>query len=111
MQPPPAGQVQVCLEPTSRLREEAGSRPLLVLRYSGTGWTPLPTTTDGGMVCGTTSAFSAFVLGYEVARPGGGGGGRRGPGHAVRDERRARGGASRFRRGPCGRARRASRWT
>ena len=70
VQPPPAGQVQVCLEPTSRLRDEAGSRPLLVLRYSGTGWTALPTTTDGGMVCGTTSAFSAFVLGYEVARPG-----------------------------------------
>ena len=77
--PPLAGPVQVCLEPTQLLREEAGSRPLLVLRYSGAGWTPLPTTTDGGMVCGTTSPFSAFVLGYQAAGSGGagGGGGRR----------------------------------
>ncbi len=73
VQPPIAGQVRVCLEPTPLLREEAGRRPLLVLRYSGTGWTPLPTTTDGGLVCGTTSIFSAFVLGYEAAGPGGGG--------------------------------------
>ena len=41
--PPLAGQVQVCLEPTSLLRREAGGRPLLVLRHDGTGWTPLPT--------------------------------------------------------------------
>ena len=71
-EPPLDGQVQVCLEPTSLLGREAGSQPLLVLRYSGTSWTPLPTTTDGGMVCGTTSAFSAFVLGYEAATPQGG---------------------------------------
>ena len=69
--PPLAGQARVCLEPTPLLRREAGSRPLRVLRYSGTGWTPLPTTTDGGMLCGTTSGFSAFVLGYATARPGG----------------------------------------
>ena len=67
VQPPLTGPVQVCLEPTPLLRQEAGSRPLLVLRYNGAGWTALPTTTDGGMVCGTTSAFSAFVLGYEAA--------------------------------------------
>ena len=72
--PPLAGPAQVCLEPTSLLRREAGGRPLLVLRHDGTGWTPLPTTTDGGMVCGTTTAFSGFVLGYEAAGPGGGGG-------------------------------------
>ena len=67
VQPPFTGEdeAQVCLEPTPLLRREAGGRPLLVLRYSGTGWEPLPTT-DGGMVCGTTSAFSAFVLGYEA---------------------------------------------
>ena len=91
--PPLAGRAQVCLEPTELLRQEAGGRPLLVLRYSGTGWTPLPTTTDGGMVCGTTTDFSGFVLGYAAA------GGRRrhrrrGAGHAARDERRARGGAA-----------------
>ena len=72
VQPPLASQVQVCLEPTSLLGREAGSQPVLVLRYNGTSWTPLPTTTDGGMVCGTTSAFSAFVLGYEAAAPQGG---------------------------------------
>ena len=70
--PPLAGRAQVCLEPTQLLGQEAGSRPLLVLRYSGTSWTPLPTTTDGGMVCGTTSDFAAFVLGYEAAAPQGG---------------------------------------
>ena len=66
VQPPLAGQTLVCLEPTSLLRREAGSRPLRVLRYSGTGWTPLPTSTDGGMLCGATRDFSAFVLGYEA---------------------------------------------
>ena len=71
VQPPLAGQTRVCLEPTSLLRREAGSRPLRVLRYSGAGWTPLPTTTDGGMLCGATTAFSAFVLGYAAASPGG----------------------------------------
>ena len=66
-------QAKVCLEPgpNSPLRREAGSQPLLVLHYSGTGWTRLPTTTDGGMVCGATSNFSAFVLGYEAADAGG----------------------------------------
>ncbi len=67
--PPLAGQSRVCLEPSSHLRREAGSRPLRVLRYSGTGWTPLPTSTDGGMLCGATSGFSAFVLGYEAPGP------------------------------------------
>ena len=62
-----AGQVRVCLEPSPLLRREAGSKPLLVLRYAGAGWTPLPTTPEGGMVCGTTSDFSGFVLGYETA--------------------------------------------
>ena len=66
VRPPLAGQTQVCLEPTPLLRREAGGRPLRVLRYSGAGWTPLPTSTDGGMLCGTTSGFSAFVLGYEA---------------------------------------------
>ena len=66
VQPPLGGQAQVCLEPTPLLRREAGGRPLRVLRYSGTGWTPLPTSTDGGMLCGTTTGFSAFVLGYEA---------------------------------------------
>ena len=90
VQPPLAGQVQVCLEPTPLLRREAGGGPLLVLRYDGTGWTPLPATTDGGMVCGTTSGFSAFALGYEAA-----GGGEPPPGHAAGDdERGARGGAA-----------------
>ena len=70
--PPLADQVQVCLEPSSLLLREAGSRPLRVLRYSGAGWTPLPTTTDGGMLCGATREFSGFVLGYEA--PGGAGG-------------------------------------
>ncbi len=74
--PLPAG-AQVCLEPTPLLRQEAGGRPLRVLRYDGTRWTPLPTTTDGGMVCGTTPAFSAFVLGYEAAGPSGAGVGER----------------------------------
>ena len=77
--PPLAGQSRVCLEPTSLLRREAGSRPLRVLRYSGTGWTPLPTTTDGGMLCGATTAFSGFVLGYAAASPGGPGDGPSGP--------------------------------
>ena len=72
VQPPLAGRAQVCLEPTPLLGQEAGSQPVLVLRYNGASWTPLPTTTDGGMVCGTTSAFSAFVLGYEAAAPQGG---------------------------------------
>ena len=77
VQPPLArgDQVQVCLEPSPELRQEAGGRRLLVLRYSGAGWTPLPTTTDGGMVCGTTTDFSAFVLGYDAGGGGGGGGG------------------------------------
>ena len=70
VQPPLAGQTQVCLEPTQVLRREAGSRPLRVLRYSGTGWTPLPTSTDGGMLCGATRGFSAFVLGYEAPTAG-----------------------------------------
>ncbi len=74
--PPLAGRVRVCLEPSPLLRREAGGRPLLVLRYAGTGWTPLPTATDGGMVCGTTSDFSGFVLGYAGAGGAGGGGGR-----------------------------------
>ena len=78
--PPLADQVQVCLEPTPLLRREAGGRPLLVLRYSGTGWTPLPTTTDGDMVCGTTTDFSGFVLGYAAAGGGGAGGGGGGRG-------------------------------
>ena len=59
------GRAQVCLEPSQLLGREAGSQPLLVLRYNGTSmiWEQLQdTTTDGGMVCGTTSAFSAFVL-------------------------------------------------
>ena len=77
--PPLAGQSRVCLEPTSLLRREAGSRPLRVLRYSGAGWTPLPTTTDGGMLCGATTAFSGFVLGYAAASPGGPGDGPSGP--------------------------------
>ena len=62
--PPISGAAQVCLEPSDLLRFEAESRPLLVLRYSGTSWTELPTSADGDMLCGTTAGFSAFVLGY-----------------------------------------------
>lgn len=75
VEPRLAGSAQVCLEPSPLLRREAGSRPLLVLRYSGAGWTPLPTTTEGGMLCGATSDFSAFILGYQAAGGGGGPGG------------------------------------
>ena len=73
--PPLAGVAQVCLEPSDQLRVEAGSRPLRVLRYSGNGWTALPTSADGDMLCGTTTGFSAFVLGYSTGSRGGGGGG------------------------------------
>ena len=65
--PPISGAAQVCLEPSDLLRFEAESRPLLVLRYSGTSWTELPTSADGDMLCGTTAGFSAFVLGYASA--------------------------------------------
>ena len=67
--PPLEGPVQICIEPSEALRLEAGSRPLRLLRYDGTRWIELPTTDDGVMVCGTTSGFSAFVLGYEAPRP------------------------------------------
>ena len=63
--PPLAGPAQVCLEPSDELRLEAGSRPLQVLRHSG-GWSALPTSADGDMLCGTTTGFSAFVLGYAA---------------------------------------------
>ena len=73
--PPLAGPAQVCLEPSDQLRLEAARRPLRVLRHSGS-WTALPTTADGDMLCGTTTGFSAFVLGYSTgSRSRGGGGG------------------------------------
>ena len=70
VQPPLSGPAQVCLEPSPLLLQEAGGRPFVVLRHDGASWTPLPTTTDGGLVCGTTSGFSGFVLGYETAGRG-----------------------------------------
>ena len=71
------GPVQVCLAPSDLLRLEAGSRPLRVLHHDGRRWMALPTTTDGNMLCGTTSSMSAFVLGYAAptAPPSSGGGG------------------------------------
>ena len=71
------GPVQVCLAPSDLLRHEAGSRPLRVLHHGGRGWTALPTTPDGNLLCGTTSGMSAFVLGYAAptSRPSSGGGG------------------------------------
>ena len=69
--PPLTGPVQVCLEPTEALRQEAGGRPLLLLRYDG-AWTPLSTAYEDGMACANVSSFSAFVLGYAVDAAGGG---------------------------------------
>ena len=63
--PPLTGPAQVCLEPSQLLRQEAGSRPILLLHYDGTTWTPLPTTYENGMVCANVSSFSAFVLAHE----------------------------------------------
>ena len=62
-----SGPVQVCLEPSDRLRLEASTigQPLLLLRYDGTAWEALTTTYEHGMVCANVSSFSAFVLGYE----------------------------------------------
>ena len=65
MDPALTGQVQVCLEPSQLLRQEAGSQPILLLHYDGTTWTPLPTTYENGMVCANVSSFSAFVLAHE----------------------------------------------
>ena len=59
------GPTQVCLEPSDLLRKEAvaAGESLLLLRHDGT-WTALATTYPDGMVCGMTTSFSAFVLGY-----------------------------------------------
>ena len=68
--PPLDGPVQICLEPSEALRQQVGSRPLRLLRWDGMEWIELQHPTDeNGMVCGTTTAFSGFVLGYAVPAP------------------------------------------
>ena len=82
VQPPLGGPAQVCLEPSPLLRQEvaAEGRSLMVLHYDGTAWKALPVTHEDGLVCGTTSSFSGFVLGYSAPPVGGGGDGGDGVG-------------------------------
>ena len=67
----PAGGLEICLPLSEALVSEAGSRPLTLVRYEGTGWQGLPGAERRGMsVCADRVSTGLFAAAYELPQLG-----------------------------------------
>ena len=67
----PAGGLEICLPLSDALVSEAGSRPLTLVRYEGTGWQGLPGAERRGMsVCADKVSTGLFAAAYALPQLG-----------------------------------------
>ena len=67
----PAGGLEICLPLSDALVSEAGSRPLTLVRYEGTGWQGLPGAERRGMsVCADRVSTGLFAAAYALPQLG-----------------------------------------
>ena len=67
----PAGGLEVCLPLSDALVSEAGSRPLTLVRYGGTGWQGLPgAERRGDAVCAARVSTGLFAAAYALPQLG-----------------------------------------